>query len=154
MSNLERVDVSIEILVYFVESKYKSIYLRICLRINSNSGEKETRKPDYRVNSVSNCHGLVFALAWTCLDLPQPAKEASNRSSRGGWSDDECAARQGSMIPLFFSPPRSVRSRKRSRWPPVEIQVHGFRASSTLRILHQSFPVYISPSSSVCQQLF
>lgn len=70
MSNLERVDVSIEILVYFVESKYKSIYLRICLRITSNSGEKETRKPDYRVNSG-------WQLPWprfrSRLDLPRPA---------------------------------------------------------------------------------
>lgn len=79
--------------------KYKSIYLRICLRINSNSGEKEARKRDYRID-LGNWHGLVFTLGLG-LDLPQPAKEASLEAS-----DDECAARQGSMIRLFFSPPR------------------------------------------------
>lgn len=77
--------------------------------LTSIPGKKKRENPIIELILVSNCHGLVFALAWTCLDLPQPAKEASNRSSRGGWSDDECAARQGSMIPLFFSPPREKR---------------------------------------------
>lgn len=50
---------------------------------------------------------LVFTLVGTgktCLNL---SADASSRvSARVELTDDECALRQGSMIRLFFSPPR------------------------------------------------